>query len=207
MQVEKNRRIFRSEGKMVKMILAVFLLLLLTACGLKFGEKSTPERSFKPEDLLVGDEILPSPWNSSGLIFPTGVDLATNESISKGIGVTVNGVRSGRALQSVYRYLNEEIAARKFVYVYLSPTKQSLALDDWAYQSQVAKQTLVWCAESPDSSGYLVCEWGAQYEEYIITFQMRLVPGEATVEDMENIVRAIDLKVSEYLNLHIDSAE
>lgn len=202
-----NRRFSWSEGKMVKMILATALLLMLTACELKFEKKSAPERFFKPEDLLVGEEILPSLWSSSGLVFPSGIDLATKESISEGFGITVNGERSGRALQSVYRYFNEEISARKFAHVYLSPTKQSLVLGNWTYQSQVAKQTHVWCAESPDGSGHLVCEWGAQYEEYIVTFQMRLVPGEATLEDMENVVRAIDLKVSKYLNLHIDSTE
>jgi len=47
------------------------------------------------------------------------------------------------------------------------------------------------------------CKWGGQYEEYIMVLGMRLPPGEISlsdIEQMEVIIRTVDMRMAEYLN-------
>ncbi len=45
-----------------------------------------------------------------------------------------------------------------------------------------------------------VCEWAGRYEEYIVVFWCRMVPGEMSLADMERVVRAIDERMAQYLD-------
>lgn len=191
----------------MKVLVITLLCSLLTACRALFGEKNAPARSFTPEELLIGIETFPAGWYTFPPILPIGDNLVTQESVCQGFGKTVNGEQVGSASQCVYRQQHAEGAARRFEHVYVSQTKQSLTLSSWTYQSKEAEQSLFWCANASDGSGFKVCEWGSQYEEYIITFKMRLVPGEVSLADMESLVEAIDNRISEYLALPVDDTE
>lgn len=192
---------------LMKVLVITMLCSLLTACRTLFGEKNAPARSFTPEELLIGIEIFPTGWYTFPPIHPVGDALVTQESVCQGFGKTVNDEQVGSVAQCIYRQQNAEVAARVFEHVYLPRKRHKTPLDEWGFQSLTAQQTSFGCSEAPDGSGYLVCEWGSQYEEYIVTFSVQLVPDEVSLADMGSLVEAIDNRMSEYLALPVDDTE
>lgn len=181
-------------------VIFITLVSFMTGCSV-LVQKEAPARDFPPEALLVDLEAFPEDWFSFEPVLPVGDDLVSHESVCQGFGKTVDGERVGSAAHCIYRKSNQDVAQRSFEHVYLTQTKLSLTVDNWTYSSVVTDQFLFWCANASDGSGNLRCEWGATYEEYIITFSMRLIPGGVSLADMEGIVEIIDFQMGSYLGL------
>ena len=189
--------------------LTVLVMLPLTACRLRFWEPLAPQRSFAPEDLLIDQDIAPPGWELTDPTFPAGDTLCTTECATRGFTVSdnENPVRYGG--HDVYRYRSTGIAQRTFEKVYLSATRLQTSLNGWTYQSQIAERSHFGCHNMAGNVG-LYCEWGAQYEEYIVVFGVALPPGEvslANIEQIEEIVRAIDARMAEYLGKPLESGD
>jgi hypothetical protein len=183
------------------MVLVTTVTLLLTACEYRFWEPRAPERSFTPEDLLIDQDIVPHDWKLTFPLFPTGDDLCTSECATIGFKATDDASSIEYGGHSVYRYLSTGIARRTFKVVYLSATKLQASVSGWTYQSPVAEQSHFGCGNMAGNVG-VYCEWGGQYEEYIVVFGARVPPGEvsmANIKQIEESVRAIDARMAQYL--------
>lgn len=189
------------------MVLVITVTLLLTACGVcrfwEYWEPRAPERSFAPEDLLIDQSIVPPGWELTKPTFPVGDTLCTSECATIGFKVQVtddeHSIQYGG--HDVYRYRSAGIARRTFEKVYLSATRLQASASGWTYQSPVAEQSHFGCGNMAGNVG-VFCEWGGQYEEYIVVFGARVPPGEvslANIKQMEEVVRAIDARMAQYL--------
>lgn len=178
-------------------VILLITILCLAACKVLFWEPRAPQRSFKLEDLLIDQEVIPSVWKDKwGPLYQLGDDLCTTECVTIRFGVSSRDLHI-QATQDVYRYLSTGIARRTFEKVYL-PSKVYLeAAEEWTYQSTVAEQSHFGCYD--DGRSTPICQWAGQYEEYIVVFWTRMTPGEVTLADIEKAVRAIDERMALYL--------
>ena len=192
----------QADWRTVSMMLTAAATILLTACVYRFWEPRAPERSFTPEDLLIDLDIVPPGWGLTDPLFPTGDDLCTNECATIGFKVTddASSIEYGR--HDVYRYRSAGIARRTFEVVYLSATKLQASASRWTYQSPIAEQSHFGCDDMAGNVG-VYCQWGGQYEEYIVVFGARVPYGEvslANIEQMEGVIGAIDERMAFYLS-------
>jgi hypothetical protein len=199
MRVKRRRRV---DGRVVSMMVTATVTLLLAACVHRFWEPRAPERSFTPQDLLIDQEIVPPGWELTEALFPTGDDLCTTECATIGFEVADDESWIEYGGHDVYRYRSTGIARRTFAKVYLSATRLQASASGWTYRSSVAEQSHFGCGNMAGNVG-VYCEWGAQYEEYIVVFGARVPPGEASlagIEQMEEVVRAIEARMAQYLS-------
>jgi hypothetical protein len=198
----------RVDWRVVSILLAA-AATVLTACGwYSFWESRAPERSFMPEDLLIDQDIVPSGWELTGPHFPTGDDLCTRQCAT--IGFKAAGDQSSIEYggHDVYGYLSTGIARRTFDHVYLRKAAYLHSQDEWTYLSPLAEQSYFGCGNMAGNVG-VYCQWGGQYEEYIVVFGARVPPGEVTLENielMEQMVRAIDDRMAQYLGKPVDDS-
>ena len=184
---------------MVPLVGVSVLLLILSSC--RPWESSASERTFTTEELLINQSIVPASWDLTNPTFPTGDELCTDDSAT--IGYTVDddlAIQGGT--HSVYRHQNARIASRTFEKVYLAMVRSFSPVDEWTYQSQTANLSYFGCHNMAGNVG-VYCKWGGQYEEYIMVLGMRLPPGEISlsdIEQMEVIIRTVDMRMAEYLN-------
>ncbi len=191
------------------MVLTTLVMLPLTACRLRFWEPLAPQRSFSPEDLLIDQEIVPPGWDLTEPTFPTGDTLCTTECATRGFTVSDDegSIRYGG--HDVYRYRSAGIARRTFEKVYLSATRLQTSASGWTYQSPVAERSHFGCHRM-GGDARVICEWGAQYEEYIILFSVGMSSDEvspANIQQIEEIIRAIDARMAEYLGKPLESKD
>ena len=179
-------------------VMLLVAMLCLAACKVLFWEPRAPQRSFELEDLLIGQEVIPSVWKDSwGPLYQSGDDLCTTECVAIRFGVA--GRESHiQAVHNVYRYLSAGIARRTFEKVYLPSKVYLKAVDEWPYESTTAEQSHFGCYS--DGRSTPTCQWAGQYEEYIVVFWTRMTPGEVSLADIEKAVRAIDARMALYLN-------
>ena len=179
----------------ILMMLAAAASLLLGACG--FLASSAPQRTFTLEDLLIVQEDVPSSWEVKEPLFPAGDNLCTTECIAVRVRATGEERSIEGGTHSIYRYRNADIARRTFEVVYLTEAKREASLNGWTYESPVAEQSHFGCREASDGTTY--CEWGARYEEYIMVFSMAMASGERSLAETEQVVKAIDERMVQYL--------
>ncbi len=189
--------------------LTVLVMLPLTACRLRFWEPLAPQRSFTPEDLLIDQEIVPPEWELADPLFPAGDTLCTTESAAIRFTVTDGQQLMRGGSHSVYRHQSTGIARRTFDKVYLAMARSLDPVSEWTYQSLIAEQSHFGCDNMAGNVG-VACEWAGRYEEYIVVLGVALPPGEvslADIEQIEEIVRAIDARMAEYLGKPVEDAE
>lgn len=182
-------------------LLAVIGILTLSACYAL--EPRAPERSFTPEDLLIGQSVLPPAWKASEPFRPMGEGLPTKESVAVRYGVSGE---TGLALaaQFVYRYSSSGIAQRTFDNVFLAENRSLEPVSEWTYQSPIAEQSYFGCGAMAGGVDQ-ICVWGGRYEEFIVEFQARLIPEEMPLATMEQVIRAIDSKMADHLEKSLPS--
>ncbi len=179
------------------LILMTITMLLSSACVSFESEQAAPQRSFTLEDLLIGQDVIPSVWKDRwGPFTQFGDDLCSTECASIQFGVSGRESHT-QAFHDVYRYLSADIARRTFEKVYLPSRIYLKAVEEWTYQSTTAGQSHFGC--SGDGHSPPICQWAGQYEEYIVVFWVRMTPEEVTLADIEKAVRAIDERMTSYL--------
>lgn len=190
-------------------VLLIVTVVLLIACGCWFWEPRAPKRSFTPEDLLIDQDIVPPGWELTEPTFPAGDTLCTTECATRGFTVSDDGNPIRYGGHDVYRYRSAGIARRTFEKVYLSATRLQTSASGWTYQSPVAERSHFGCHRI-GGDARVICEWGAQYEEYIILFSVGMSSDEVSlgsIEQIEEIVRAIDARMAEYLGKPLESED
>jgi hypothetical protein len=171
--------------------------LTALAAGCCFLARQAPERAFTPEDLLVDPVYLPTQWESSGVYLPAGDDMATSESATVQYRTPGSDVQV-EATNDVFRYQSVVFAESRFNNVYLAKVRYLEPVAQWTHEVASADQEHFGCYEWADPTG-LVCQWGARYEEYIVLFRTRIVPGEMSLADMWDVVQGVDAKIASYL--------
>lgn len=187
----------RVDCRLAKILLTAIISSSLTACGLRIWEPSAPQRSFNSEQLFLEEYPIPSTWKVYGPTSLVGDDLCGAECVSLGFRET-NPSLSGYAGHNIYRYHTIGIAQRTFEKVYLSPLKLSGTVNEWTYESSLADRSHFSCNYIAGNIIF-ICEWAGQYEEYIVLFYAQIGPGEMSLAGMEDVVKAIDLHMSENL--------
>ncbi len=191
------------KDKLGKVMLIVIFIQLFSACRIRIWEPLAPERSFKLEELLLDQYDVPSTWETSVLFFPQGYDLCGTDCISRQFKV-VHTEQPKVAEHILYSYPSSGHAGRTFEKLYLLKNRSLNPNDAWQYQSPITNQEHFGCVEYPKPTG-LFCEWAGLYEEYLVVFRTRINADEISLENMEDIVEAIDLHMSIYLDLPTDS--
>jgi hypothetical protein len=194
------RRNRRRTGEIVAIGLAA--VLLLSACG--FLEPQAPARSFALDDLFLPDDALPAGWKALEPVSLIGHDMC-GECLT--IAFDVPGyVDPALAAQEVFRYRSTGIAERTFQKEYMPIGACLDPVDEWTYESVIAEQQHFGCCLTAGNVR-TVCEWGGQYEEYIVVFLADRDPPRLTLADMEQVVRAIDARMEQYLSQTSTSSE
>jgi hypothetical protein len=185
-----------------KCILAMVVLsftLILSNCSI-IRELPAPQRTFTLEDLLVGKELITSNWSDlGGPTVPLGNDLCSTECIRIAFGKTDSEVPM-KASEDIYRFRSIGIAQSEYYYKFLPNTQYFLPDEDWYFKSRYATQSFFGCYTNLNA-GDRGCLWGGQYDEFIVEFYAKIIPGEMSVEDMEKIIIAIDERIVFYLGI------
>ena len=179
----------------------ILLVFLFSSCGpiQTMFEPAPPYRNFKLSDLLIEQEIVSPEWQSFPPLFPAGDDLATEESIEERYGIVEDKTNTFLATQDVYRYETVGVARRVFDNRFISRNTRALTpTSEWKYTSPIAYQTRFGCIKYPWD---LYCVWAGNYEEYIVLFDTKMIPGQMSFNDIERIVKAIDAKMAFYLKI------
>jgi len=188
---------FKPTFRTIAILIVLFVLgTPLSACHADFTQQA-PQRSFAPEDLLIGQETIPV-WNAGDPYLPEGDDLCTTECAAIQFWATQGDYPGALATHLVFRYLTGRIAQRTFDYTFLDEVNHYGTVDEWSYQSSIAESSYFGCGNMAGNVGQ-VCIWGGRYEEFIIVFRTRMIAGEMTIQDMERVVRDIDTIMEDYL--------
>lgn len=177
-------------------LLVATLALFLAACALL--EPPAPQRSFALKELLIDQETVSPAWEAFKPFCPCKDDMCTTECVAIQFGI-YDREPPIRASQDIYRYRSMGIAQRTFEQVYLPRFEFLNSNGEWIYQSPIADQSHFGCY---DSKGHTepVCQWAGRYEEYIVVFRAHMLSGEMSLEGMEQVVRAIDARMAQYLD-------
>ena len=169
-----------------------------SACRIRIREPLAPERSFKIEELLLEQYAIPSTWETSEPFFPQGDDLCGTDCIAYQFK-EANTEGPGLAEHIIYKYPSTAHASRTFEKIYLPKNRSLKPNQAWQYQSPITSLEHFGCIEYPEPTG-LICEWGGQYDEYIVVFRTRINSNEMMLENMEEIVKSIDSHMANYLD-------
>jgi len=171
--------------------LLTFMVLLLPACG--FLEPAAPERAFKATDLLIGVEDMPPGYSSYEPFSSREFSCAECASIQ-----FPKAEAGSVATMDVFRYLREGAAQRMFNEIILVAPYQ-YPETPWVYQSVVADRSYFGCFEWAEDESAPVCEWVGQYGEYVVVFRTLIGPDGMSLDDMENVIWAIDQRLADHL--------
>jgi len=170
------------------------LLILLSACA-----KSTPtERTFSMQELLVDASVFPEGWEIS-----SGPRFAEWDQFSSTYGFWLIGFQADTdvprhtAMLYVYQYHNVKIAQRMYEEITTSTLHRGEKLPDDTCDRLYAKQSQLNC-ESYQEHDQINCSWTGLYDEYIVHFGSWLVPERMSLEDVQDIICAIDTHVGPY---------
>lgn len=173
--------------------LAAALMLTCPSC-----QPLAPERPFRTVELLVDLSVMPPGWK---LDARRELGKGTHH-LSVGDSAVVVFTAEGESphkptQQYVHRYRNS--SAAKGVYeqfVHPAGTTPS----DWTYQSPVADQTIFACYDYEGREPYPICEWSGRYEEYVVTVYSWLITGRMSLQDLEQMIRAVDARIARHLD-------
>jgi hypothetical protein len=96
----------------------------------------------------------------------------------------------------IHRYRNSE-AARGVYDDFIHPAGD--APFEWMYESPVAEESQIACYDYEGREPYPICEWAARYEEYIVEVHSWLITGRMSLQDLDNVIRAVDVRMAHYL--------
>ena len=181
-------------------VLVFAVSVVLSSCGVMapLFEAPAPKRNFTKEDLLIGQESIPSIWQPLKTLFPYGDPLATNESVAMFFGKIINGEQRAYATQLIYRYDTKGGAQWVFDHQYL-PRPHLHLPSEWHFKSSYANESFFGCFEMAGNVGQS-CEYAGRYEEFITVFRTQMIPNEMTLTDLEKLAKAIDSRMAQYLS-------
>jgi len=173
--------------------LVVLVGLVLVAFGCTPG---APQRDFSIEALLLDETAFP-PGTNAGPVSSRPNRLGSRENR----GLTFYG-QFGIANHDVYRYRSAGQAASRFERELTLSFPNTPFWGPWAppvelpYQSTAADRFHLACGIGV---GTPMCIVTAQYEEYLIRFNVHMHPEFMTYQDLERVLRAIDERMARNL--------
>ncbi|MEA3439848.1 MAG: hypothetical protein U9R58_06165 [Chloroflexota bacterium] len=181
--------------KKMSLLLPIFLGLgLFIACNQNHPSIDEETRVSTPSislyDLLLTIEDMPESWVGYPP-FKSPDSLCYFDCVTVQFDAQTDG--QSRATHDIYVYKSATEAKRSF-------EKQVLPLigetpPRWDYVSEFADQSDFACYTYAYPA-YPNCEWTARYDRYIVVFYSWLVPEKMTFNELEDIIRVIESKMS-----------
>ncbi len=192
-------------GKLLLLSILVIIVVFLTVCVVLFWvpivtywEPCAPQRSFKLEDLLIDQSIIPTVWGDVW-----GPD---TESYDGSCNSTYTSIGFGVAERELPLQVTHEIdRSGKITWARLSfENSQMFSLypeqpTEWTYESTVADQSYFGCANERGTTQLSMCQWVGRYDEITAILWVRMTPNEVNMEDIERMVKAIDARMALHL--------
>jgi hypothetical protein len=157
--------------------------------------ETAPERSFMTKELLISLSDMPPGWVVSNGPVKLKDDISSQDASVIVFQADTNVVRRG-AMQRVYRY-HSSSGAKRMYEEYVLPGQFGSTPPEWTYQSPVADQSYFACDARQGQP--LNCQWSGRYEEYVVVFGSWIIPDRMSLQDMERVIRAIDMRMAQYL--------
>ncbi|MGB9873251.1 MAG: hypothetical protein ACPLYD_16540 [Anaerolineae bacterium] len=202
MPIEKSQREKRKWMSTVITFAAASFLLF--SCAPK---KPAPERAFTTMDLLISLSDMPAGWKIIRGPGELKDYFSTKDSswIAFVVSPTGSPGRDG-AVHRVYRYRSAN-NAREVYEDLIRPGIPGKTPVGWIYQSPVAASSYFACYDYEGREPYPVCEYAAHYEEYVVVFHSWLIPDYMSLQDIERVIKAIDIRMAQYLGKPLPTQE
>lgn len=194
MAIEKSQR---KKGKWMSMVITFAATsLLLFSCVPK---KPAPERAFTTMDLLISPSDMPTGWKIIRGPGELKDYFSTRDSSWIAFAVSLIGPPGpDGAVHRVYRYRSAN-SAREVYEGLIRPGIPGKTPVSWTYRSPVADSSHFACYDYEGREPYPVCEYAARYEEYVVVFHSWLIPDYMSLQDMERVIKVIDIRMALYL--------
>jgi hypothetical protein len=179
----------------VRVAALLFMAIALQACAA--WQAPAQDRPLATIVLLVDTSVMPSGWTmvDKRRLSKEADDLSVGDSAV--VVFAIKELQIPRPTKEyVHRYRNAAVA--QSVYEDLIHLV-GVVPPSWAYQSAIASQSSVACYDYEGREPYPVCEWAAQYEEYVVTVSTWLIPEHMSLPDVEKVIRAIDKQMARQL--------
>jgi hypothetical protein len=182
-------------------ILAIGLVFTITGC---LKTEPTPSRDFEVRELLIELSVLPKGWYVS--YPPQQYPEKRRQKDSAFIQFDAESPTLYIAQHSILMYHNKSGATFEYHKVAEEVFGEALLVKPWhvptelRYESPIANQFRLACADSRIVDVRTICIAVAQYDEYISIFNAVIVPGFMTYADVERILKYIDDRMMRYLN-------
>jgi hypothetical protein len=173
-------------------MIALFLVLALAGCT---GNRDSIAR-IDLATLLIGPKEMPPGWSTEG---PKNIALEPDRS-SDSAGIAFYSDLYPEALgsgQDIYRFKSIRDARRDFAYATTLYATKDIP-QAWHFRSTFADASNFSCRTYSNVS-FPVCTWIARYDRIVIQFSAWLVPERMTLQDLENLVRQIDLQTGQVI--------
>jgi len=179
-------------------MLIIFFVLIFFVSGCFVNTMiPAPKRPFASDELLANKEELPIGWT-----IPWGPQRDTDTSKPQG-AMQVNLFKKPNSekpdvTERVAIYPSVEGAKIQFSEQAKFP--ENTDVQGWSYTSKIADEQKFSCF-TYSNLDYPICTWLARYQEITIEIIGRLMPGRATIDEMQVIVKIIDNKVANHLTI------
>ena len=190
--MKKYRELLRYRVWSICLVTA--LLVSLVGCV----AQPPPERLFSMETLIIDVSVFPEDWwVGSG---PRKVEW-DHRSSSYGswyinFQTDTSEIRN-TAGQHVYRYANVEIAKSVFEDSFMA--KYGDVLPVTTCRNLAANQNQLHCYDY-EGRAQTNCQWAGRYDEFIVVFGTWMIPERMSLDDMQEIICAIDAHVGSYFD-------
>ena len=177
----------------------VFALCFAFSVGACMKESETPSRDFALIDLLITSKDMPLGWR---IEFPAGKieDGYYAEETVKIVFVPETGVRRATG-QYIDRFSSTEVARFKlhneFIPVVLNSGE--FVPEGWLHPTLSAdedKFVCYWKLVDGDPEKFMLCEWTARYDEFIVNFVSWVLPDLMSLDKIKDLIVEIDRKIA-----------
>lgn len=186
----------------IGLIISVFLFVVAARC---LGDRESIPRPFTAFDLLIGEDVLPTPWQVDGTPVPLVTVLGEGDEDDSYV-VFVVADSSATAAQRIYRLPSHKVA--ESVYDTELPYRfkdQSIVRNTpWhipnqlSYVSPYTERQHIACTML---SNRFICEYLAQYEEFVTLFSSDIDESAMSLEQFNSVVEQIDHRFAQFLDL------
>ena len=192
--------------------LVFLILMLITATLLSAGcTGKIPQRNFTTRDLLIDLSVFPDGWQVS--VPPSSPTERLVQIGSSQIEFQASADPLIGAIHSVFRFNGERAADARFDRMLPSWFNSSsvFSITPWQtpaqlpYHSPTSDKSRFACHDTSAGGRATICQFMAQYDEYIIVFHTVMTPEDMqprsymTFADLERILKAIDELMLLYL--------
>lgn len=190
----RNKEEMSKLPKNVIIWMALFVIpnYLAACCSLP---AQVGERDFSTMDLLISTTDMPDGWELRKE--PGDITERNMLEASGATFIVPDGEFGDIASISIARYQNPKEAEQLFKSYFFPSTSDPLP-SQWQSSTIKASQFNLSCSNRPEPFPP-TCWWAARYEEYIVEFMTVMLPSYMTIDDLGEVIHAIDSKMMKYL--------